>query len=76
MLGPTLGSITFWFLVVGTQSFLQQAVQENFVGIGSVLGPSDVGPVRFIIVGMLLMLLPIFRPQGFLGSREEAMLDE
>lgn len=76
MLGPVLGSMAFWFFVVGAQSFLQQAVDNNFLGLGRILDPADVGPVRFILVGVLLMLLPIFRPQGFLGSRSEAMLDE
>ena len=38
--------------------------------------PKDVGPVRFMLVGLLIMLLVIFRPQGILGSREEVMLGD
>ena len=38
--------------------------------------PKDVGPLRFMLVGLLIMLLVIFRPQGILGSREEVMLGE
>jgi neutral amino acid transport system permease protein len=38
--------------------------------------PKDVGPLRFALVGLLIMLLVIFRPQGILGSREEVMLGE
>jgi neutral amino acid transport system permease protein len=72
--GPILGAITFWFLVEGTQSFLIEAVDNNFLGIGNVLDPVQVGPVRFVLVGLVIVLLVIFRPQGFLGSRREVML--
>jgi branched-chain amino acid transport system permease protein len=74
--GPILGAITFWFLLEGTQSFLTQAVSHNFLGAGHVLTPTQVGPIRFVIVGLLIMLLVIFRPQGFLGSRTEVMLGD
>lgn len=76
ILGPILGAMAFWFLIEGTQSFLTQAVSHNFVGIGNVLTTTQVGPIRFAIVGLLIMLLVIFRPQGFLGSRTEVMLGD
>ena len=41
-----------------------------------VLNATQVGPVRFILVGLLIMLLVIFRPQGFLGSRREVMIGD
>ena len=31
--------------------------------------------VRFMIVGLVLMLLMIYRPQGLLGDRKEIALD-
>jgi neutral amino acid transport system permease protein len=34
-----------------------------------------VGQVRFILVGIGLMLLMIFRPQGIFGDRKELALD-
>ena len=37
---------------------------------------SDVGAIRFALVGLGLMLLMIFRPQGILGDREGAVLDD
>jgi neutral amino acid transport system permease protein len=74
--GPVLGAIAFWFLIEGTQSFLTQSVAHNFLGASHVLTPTQVGPIRFVIVGLLIMLLVIFRPQGFLGSREEVMLGD
>ena len=74
--GPALGAITFWFLVEGSQSFLNQAVTHDFLGASHVLNATQVGPVRFILVGLLIMLLVIFRPQGFLGSRREVMIGD
>ena len=74
--GPILGAIVFWFLVEGTQSFLSQAVSHNFLGVSNVLTPTQVGPIRFVVVGLLIMLLVMFRPQGFLGSRTEVMLGD
>jgi branched-chain amino acid transport system permease protein len=74
--GPILGAIVFWFLVEGTQSFLTQAVSHDFLGASHVLTPTQVGPIRFVVVGLLIMLLVIFRPQGFLGSRTEVMIGD
>jgi branched-chain amino acid transport system permease protein len=76
ILGPILGAMLFWFLIEGTQSFLSQAVAHNFLGIGHVLNETQVGPVRFMLVGLMIMLLVIFRPQGILGSRREVMLSD
>lgn len=76
ILGPILGAIVFWFLIEGTQSFLTQAVSHNFLGADHVLNPTQVGPIRFALVGLMIMLLVIFRPQGFLGSRTEVMLGD
>jgi len=76
ILGPILGAMAFWFLIEGTQSFLTQAVSNNFLGVDNVLTRTQVGPIRFAIVGLLIMLLVIFRPQGFLGSRTEVMIGD
>jgi branched-chain amino acid transport system permease protein len=76
ILGPTIGAMIFWFLIAGVQSFLDQAVRTNFLGLDKILDPADVGPVRFMLVGLMIMLLVIFRPQGILGSRKDVVLDE
>ena len=74
--GPIVGAILFWFLIEGTQSFLNEAVNNNFLGIGDVITNTQVGPVRFMLVGALIVGLVVFRPQGIFGSREEVMLSE
>lgn len=76
ILGPALGSVMFWCAVAGFQSFLREAIAHNLLGIGSVLDPADVGPTRFALVGLAIMVLMVSRPQGVLGSRTEVMLDE
>jgi branched-chain amino acid transport system permease protein len=70
--GPIAGSIIFWFLLVFVGEFLNQMIQAGWIDF---LEPTDVGPIRFILVGMGLMALMIFRPQGIFGDRKELALD-
>ncbi|MFM8353200.1 MAG: branched-chain amino acid ABC transporter permease [Actinomycetales bacterium] len=70
--GPIVGAIIFWFLLAGVGEFLGQAIQAGWVDF---LKPTDIGPIRFILVGIGLMALMIFRPQGIFGDRRELALD-
>ena len=38
--------------------------------------PNRITALRFIIVGLALILLMAFRPQGLFGKREEMVLGE
>jgi branched-chain amino acid transport system permease protein len=38
------------------------------------LSSSQSGSLRFIIVGLVLIILAMFRPQGLLGSKAEMQL--
>jgi len=40
------------------------------------ISDTQVASVRFIIVGLALILLMAFRPQGLFGKREEMVLGE
>jgi branched-chain amino acid transport system permease protein len=71
---PVVGSIIFWFLLVFVEQTLRQAVSENLIP-DWLIGPNQVGQVRFMLVGLGLMLLMIFRPQGIFGDRKELALD-
>jgi neutral amino acid transport system permease protein len=73
-LGPIIGSMIFWFLLAGSESFLLGAVKANWIS-ESLLSSQDISAVRFILVGLTLVLLMTFRPQGIFGSREEMLLD-
>jgi neutral amino acid transport system permease protein len=72
VLGPVLGSVLFWFVLTFADSALRQAVGAGYLpGIS----PADVGALRFALVGLLLMVLLVFRPAGILGDAEEMRLE-
>ena len=68
ILGPVLGAISFWVILSLTQGILFGLIDSGIVTFMSV---TQVGQIRFMLVGLLLMLLVIFRPQGFLGNKKE-----
>jgi branched-chain amino acid transport system permease protein len=71
-LGPVVGAIVYWFLISFSDGFLREAIDAGWIDF---IDDTDIGAVRFMLVGLALMLLMIFRPQGLLGKREEVMLD-
>lgn len=74
VLGPVLGAAIFWGLLSISDGVLRSA-QVAYDIPEWLLGSTDAGAVRFMIVGLALMLLMIFRPQGILGDRKELALD-
>lgn len=70
--GPIVGSIIFWFLLTGIGEVLSQLINNGYIDF---LSSTDVGSIRFILMGLGLMLLMIFRPQGIFGDRKELALD-
>ncbi len=72
--GPVLGTIIFWAIIQGTDVFLRQAIDIG-VPVISLMNGTQVAIIRFMLVGLLIMLLMIFRPQGILGDRKELALD-
>jgi branched-chain amino acid transport system permease protein len=73
-LGPVVGAMIYWFIIQFTDGFAREAIRADWIP-GSVLQESDIGALRFALVGLGLMLLMIFRPQGILGKREEVLID-
>jgi branched-chain amino acid transport system permease protein len=51
-----------------TQGILFGLVDSGLIGFMTV---TQVGQIRFMLVGLLLMLLVIYRPQGILGNKKE-----
>jgi branched-chain amino acid transport system permease protein len=68
ILGPILGAMTFWVVLSLTQGILFGLVDSGLITFMSV---TQVGQIRFMLVGLLLMLLVIYRPQGILGNKKE-----
>lgn len=72
VMGPILGAALFWFLLVFVEQVLKEGVASGTI---TFITTTQIGPIRFILVGVGLMLLMIYRPQGILGDRRELMLD-
>ncbi len=75
VLGPVLGAVLFWFVFQGFDTLLRQAITPDSFG-GRFVSQTDLGNLRLAAVGLALMLLVIFRPQGILGRREETFVDD
>jgi branched-chain amino acid transport system permease protein len=74
VIGPIIGSMLFWMVLVFTDVFLRQASANDLIP-SSIMTGTQIGAVRFMLVGLMLALLIIFRPQGILGDRREIELD-
>ena len=68
MLGPIAGGMTFFALWVFTNEILAGMAAMGWLPF---LDPAQLGQVRFILIGLALMLLVIFRPQGMFGNKKE-----
>lgn len=73
--GPVVGAMIFWFLLVFVNEFLNNAIRAGYIS-PEILKPEQVGQVRFMLVGLGLMLLMIYRPQGIFGNKKELALDD
>ena len=69
---PVVGAMIFWVLLSLTDNILNEAIDADYVNF---INNTQVGQVRFMLVGLGLMLLMIFRPQGIFGDRREIALD-
>jgi neutral amino acid transport system permease protein len=74
VLGPVVGAAIFWVMLSLTDNVLNQAVSAGIVPSAIMTG-TQVGQVRFMLVGIALMALMIFRPQGIFGDKREIALD-
>ena len=75
ILGPIVGAVVFQFLFFTIDALMVNS-QANIDWVGDLLTPAAAGQVKLVLVGIGMMVLMIFRPQGILGSREEALIDE
>jgi branched-chain amino acid transport system permease protein len=71
--GPVVGSIIFCGIMSLTENVLRQAVDNDYIP-NSIMNPVQVGQVRFMLVGLGLVLLLVFRPQGIFGDKNEIAL--
>ncbi len=72
--GPVIGSMIFSALLAFTDLFLRQSQEQGYIPEWLMDGV-QVGQTRFILLGLGLMLLMIYRPQGIFGDKKELALD-
>jgi ABC-type branched-subunit amino acid transport system permease subunit len=68
VLGPVVGAMIFWVVLSLTQGILYGLIESGAV---TWLNTVQAGQLRYILVGVALMLLMIFRPQGVFGNKKE-----
>ena len=66
--GPLLGALIFWVLQAFLGSLLPALADAGLMGAFT---SAQAGALRFVLVGVGLMLIVIFRPQGILGNKKE-----
>ncbi|KGM14464.1 branched-chain amino acid ABC transporter permease [Cellulomonas bogoriensis] len=67
--GPVLGSMIFWGALMLIKTVMRDVVPAT------VMRTEQIEQFGWIVVGVTLMLLVIFRPQGILGDRKELAID-
>ena len=75
--GSIVGPMLFWALYAFLDSFLREIVGGKPVRWGgtTIIDSTQIGPVVFMVMGLLLILLMTFRPQGIFGNRKEMAFD-
>ena len=75
-IGPVVGAMLFWFMRIGIESFVRELSDQTWPPewLTSFLDGQE-GVISTAVMGLLLVLLMVFRPQGIFGSREEVVLD-
>ena len=74
--GPVVGAILFWLLISILGNFFSQATagSDPLIPVW-LMDQNQASLVRFIVLGLALMLLMIFRPQGIFGDKRELAID-
>ena len=74
VMGPVAGALIFWFFLNGLDLFFDKATNDNLIPDWLMNG-DQASLMRLIILGLVLMLLMIYRPQGIFGDRRELAID-
>jgi len=67
--GPVLGSMLLWAALMLIKSVMREVIPST------VLRTEQIEAFSFVAVGVTLMLLIIFRPQGILGDKKELAIN-
>jgi len=72
--GPIVGTIIFFFVIQFVDNVLEQATRTGNVPEWLV-DQNNFSQVKYIVAGLILALLVIYRPQGIFGDRREQVFD-
>ena len=72
--GSIVGPMVFWMVLAFAEAVLIEVVDDRtgqltIGGVTLIQTTGQIGQIRFILVGAMLMLLMVFRPQGIFGNR-------
>lgn len=74
IIGPIIGALIFQF-VYFTLDAIMASAQADVGWIGTLLTPAEAGQIKLILVGVGLILLMVYRPQGIMGDKNEVLID-
>jgi branched-chain amino acid transport system permease protein len=73
VMGPVVGAIIFTGALQFIDVFTREAIRNDYLP-SWLIDDSKVAIVRLVFVGLTLILLMVFRPQGILGDKREALI--
>jgi neutral amino acid transport system permease protein len=73
--GPIIGAMIFWFLIAFVDNVLAELTAHYTMPGWIILDDNNFGQVKYILVGIGLCLLVVFRPQGIFGDKREQVFD-
>jgi neutral amino acid transport system permease protein len=73
--GPVVGSAVLWGLLAFTQAVVNEMVANEYIP-RSIMDSNQAGNVRFILLGVMLVVLVVYRPQGMFGDKREIALGD
>ncbi len=64
--GPVVGAVIFWIVLTQSGDLVASIASAN---------SSAVSAIRYVIVGVVIVAIIVFRPQGILGAKENVVLE-
>ena len=72
--GPIVGTMIFFFVIQFVDNLLEQGTRNDNIPTWLV-DSSNFGIVKYIVAGISLAVLVVFRPQGIFGDKREQVFD-
>ena len=74
--GSIVGPMLFWAIFSFVDNVLRELLEDPIkIGDFTLMQSTQVGQINFFLIGLTLVLLMVFRPQGLFGSRKEMAFD-